>query len=103
MKFEVRPAAQEDADRETLHYDRQRYGLGDDFLDDLEDAYQVILRQPQSFGRVWQGRRNREIRQYVMKIFPYSVVYELLPGQIEILAVIHHSRGPGYWRRRLAP
>jgi toxin ParE1/3/4 len=103
MTFEVRPTAEVDADREMLYYDNLRFGLGADVIDDLADAYRVIQRQPQSFGRVRSVPTGREIRLYVMKRFPYSVVYELTPGHIEILAIIHHRRGPRYWRSRLAP
>jgi plasmid stabilization system protein ParE len=103
MTIEVRPAAQDDARHEMLYYDGLQVGLGRDFVSDLLDAYKVIQRQPQSFGRVQFSPSGREIRQYILRRFPYSVVYEILPGRIAVLAIIHHSRGPGYWLRRLTP
>jgi toxin ParE1/3/4 len=103
MIFEIRPAAHDDARHEMLYYDGLQYGLGADFIDDLVDGYRVIERQPQSFGRIRTATRGREIRQYILKRFPYSVAYELHPGRIEVLAITHHRRGPLYWQRRLAP
>jgi len=32
---------------------------------------------------------------------PYAVVYRDQPEQIEIVAVAHGARRPGYWRNRL--
>jgi len=101
--IEIKPEAQDDARREALYYDGQRYGLGADFLDGLLDAYTVVERQPQSFARLQTAKPNREIRYYIMPRFPYSVVYELLQQRVVVLAIIHHKRGPRYWRRRLAP
>jgi hypothetical protein len=33
--------------------------------------------------------------------FPYSVVYLDQPDRVWIVAVMHASRRPGYWRKRL--
>jgi len=33
--------------------------------------------------------------------FPYAVVYRDQPERIEIVAVAHAARRPGYWQNRL--
>jgi toxin ParE1/3/4 len=33
--------------------------------------------------------------------FPYRVVYVVLGADIDVLAVAHAKRRPGYWRRRV--
>ena len=35
-----------------------------------------------------------------MKHFPYSVIYIVAGDEIQVLAVAHHSRRPGYWLKR---
>jgi hypothetical protein len=35
-----------------------------------------------------------------MRRFPFSLIYRVDRDTIAILAVAHHSRRPGYWRRR---
>jgi hypothetical protein len=40
--------------------------------------------------------------RYVMKRFPFVVVYRVTTDRIEIIAVAHGSRKPGYWKKRLA-
>jgi plasmid stabilization system protein ParE len=33
--------------------------------------------------------------------FPYTIVYRIRVRLIVVIAVAHHSREPGYWRRRV--
>jgi hypothetical protein len=33
--------------------------------------------------------------------FPFSLVYRVLESEVEVLAVAHGKRRPGYWRSRL--
>jgi len=40
-------------------------------------------------------------RKYVLDRFPYSVVYRELPSVIQVLAIAHGRRRPGYWKNRL--
>jgi toxin ParE1/3/4 len=103
VTFEVKSEAQDDARRAASYYEGLRYGLGASFLGRLNDAYTVIERQPQSFSAVLPAVQGREIRYYIMRQYPYRVVYELLPGRIVVLAIVHHRRRPGSWRRRLTP
>jgi hypothetical protein len=37
----------------------------------------------------------------MLKDFPFSIVYRPEPDGIVVFAVPHHSRLPGYWRRRV--
>lgn len=42
-------------------------------------------------------------RRYLLYRFPYAVVYRKLPSStIQILAVAHTRRRPGYWKKRMA-
>ena len=41
-------------------------------------------------------------RRYVLTRFPYFIIFREANGGIEIIAVAHGRRKPGYWRKRLA-
>jgi hypothetical protein len=73
------------------------------FLQALKTAFQVILRQPHGFGRVRPPGSRRVYRQYVMPRFDYSVVYQLRPGELLVIAVAHNRRRQYYWRYRRKP
>jgi toxin ParE1/3/4 len=41
-------------------------------------------------------------RRFLLRQFPFILVYrELKAGNIQIVAVAHASRKPGFWKRRL--
>jgi toxin ParE1/3/4 len=58
---------------------------------------ELLLENPQ-LGATVEG----EIRHFVLRRFPFSVVYAVVGQTIYVLAVAHGSRGPGYWKSRLA-
>jgi hypothetical protein len=33
--------------------------------------------------------------------YPYRIVYRLRGGAAEVIAIVHTSRRPGYWRDRI--
>src|SRR5215475_9985729 len=45
--------------------------------------------------------RYRECQRYILRQFPFSVVYKILSSEILIVAVAHANRRPGYWSHRL--
>ena len=40
-------------------------------------------------------------RRYVFPTFPYSLVYFVENDTLNVVAVAHDKRKPGYWRSRL--
>jgi hypothetical protein len=80
----------------VAYYDLQRPQLGDQFVDEVEAAIGRILRMPNDWQAV--GRRTRRCRT---DRFPYGLVYQVQGDVAVIVAVMHLSRRPGYWRGRL--
>jgi len=43
-----------------------------------------------------------QTRRFLLRQFPFTLIYRERPsGEIQIVAVAHTSRKPGYWKRRL--
>jgi toxin ParE1/3/4 len=40
-------------------------------------------------------------RRYLLHRFPFAIIYLDEPQQLDIVAIAHTSRMPGYWKRRL--
>src|SRR6266478_2872838 len=40
-------------------------------------------------------------RRFLLQRFPFSVVYREFPSKIQVVAVAHGHRRPGYWKSRL--
>ncbi len=76
-------------------YENQAYGLGDDFMQELQAAYQSILELPGTWPRF-----KMDYRRFVLSKFPFSVIYRDNKEIIFVVAVMHNSRKPGYWKIR---
>ena len=87
--------AEAELDAAAAWYDQQRQGLGGQLITAIGAKITAILETPVRWPRVGRTRRALVGR------FPYSIVYrELSHDEIEIVAVAHARRRPGYWRRR---
>ena len=76
-------------------YQDQLQGLGDDFLTELESAYEAIAELPETWPRL-----QRDFRRFLLGKFPYSVIYRLKDRAVFVVAVMHNSRKPDYWKVR---
>ena len=76
-------------------YQNQAVGLGDDFLTELEAAYQAIIELPNAWPKFQNG-----FRRFLLSKFPFSIIYRFNKKEIYIVAVMHNSRKPGYWNER---
>jgi plasmid stabilization system protein ParE len=88
-------AAAEEMQEAAVYYAGRAPGLGDAFLDEIEQG----LRRIQQFPRLWPVYEG-EYRRYLLQCFPYGLIYRIDPEEIFILAVAHLHRHPGYWKNR---
>jgi len=44
---------------------------------------------------------NHGTRRFILQRFPFAIVYRELPAAIQVLAIAHARRKPGYWKQRL--
>lgn len=63
---------------------------------ELERSYKRICESPAQFPFYVSGTRR-----CVLQDFPYSVIFREQHDAIEIVAVAHVKRRPGYWLNRL--
>lgn len=69
--------------------------LAEAFVAEFSRSAALLNGHPE-LGARWQG----ELRRLPLRRFPYSIVYHAGAGVLHIVALAHHSRRPGYWRRR---
>ena len=96
MNYWLHPEALQDL-REAAEFYRETAGvpLAQAMLAEFELSVSRLTQHP-GMGHIWRNGRRR----FVMKRFPYGVIYSIHGDQLRILAVAHHSRRPGYWRGR---
>ena len=92
----VRDEAEQDLASAQDWYDRQRQGLGAEFLDAVERKFDEIVRAPLHRPAGYRGVRMARTQR-----FPYVVYYRLLTDRIDVVAVMHGHRKPRTWRDRI--
>jgi plasmid stabilization system protein ParE len=101
MNVRALPAAKTEAATAARCYEAQRAGLGDEFLDELLAAEASIQASPRAFIPIPVPGANREFRRYVVKRFPYQIIYEVTAAEVIIIAVAHTKRRPFYSKGRI--
>lgn len=89
------PEAQSEAAEAARFYREKQPGLEQRFLDILDDALHRIRRRPQLYPKIVS-----EVHQCKLPRFPYGIIYRTKLDAIEILAIMHLRREPGYWKSR---
>ena len=96
MKLVVSPAALTELHDAAAFYTlKANVELGLAFVTEFERTANFILANP-LIGAVFRGTR----RHYILRRFPYSIIYQVATEELRILAVAHHRRRPGYWAQR---
>jgi toxin ParE1/3/4 len=64
---------------------------------EVDRALALIVEAP----RRWAAGPH-QTRKFLLRQFPFTLIYrERALGDIQVVAVAHTSRRPGYWRERL--
>ena len=94
------PLARRELFEASSFYDAESKGLGEIFLDAIQQGLDRLKQHPRT-GQVVL----RESRRYLVGRFPYSIVYRIEKDdervRLFILAVAHQKRRPRYWARRI--
>jgi len=91
-----RPKAHDELNEAYTWYESQQSGLGDEFLDCVDDVINRICLMPESYAIVY-----RDIRRAVVKRFPYAVYYRIVSSRVIVIAIFHGRRDPQAWRSRV--
>lgn len=96
MNYEFHPEAARELDEAALRYESLVPGLGTRFGDEVERVVELLLGYPELGVQV-----DRNLRHFVLRRFPFSVVYAATADLVYIVAIAHGSREPLYWRLRV--
>jgi len=96
VKLVISPAALDELhDAAEFYTLKANAELGLAFIDEFERTASKVLANP-LLGTEFRSTRRR----YLLRRFPYSIIYQVTPEELRILAVAHHMRRPGYWAQR---
>lgn len=95
LPFRLHPEADAEALEAAAYIKADDVIQGDLFIKALENAIAWARRQPLIFRRF-----DGEFRRVRVGKFRYSLVFRIANEEIQVLAVMHLSRKPGYWKER---
>ena len=94
--FKYHPKARDEFLESVEYYDTESSGLGIEFYLAVEKLIEFLLEFPEAGHQEETGEFS-----FVMKRFPFTVSYLLEDDLLFIVAIAHHSRNQGYWKKRI--
>ncbi len=89
------PEALAEAVAAAAWYRERNPATGAAFQAEIDRAIDCILDAPER-----NPAHVDDTRRYLLRRFPYAVIYRFGDRYIEIVAVAHGRRRPGHWRQR---
>ena len=90
-----RPAAAADIERAYVWYERERVGLGEEFLAEVFTSVQAVVGRPEAFPIL-----HRQTRRALVRRFPSALFFRVINQQVVFVACFHVRRNPSVWQRR---
>jgi len=94
--LDIHPSALVELKSAVSWYQRHSETTADNFVAEIDHAIDLILVSPQR----WPVG-DFATRKFVLRRFPYAVIYYEKESTVRILAIAHGHRRPGYWKARL--
>jgi plasmid stabilization system protein ParE len=94
--FRFHPEARVDFRESALWYRERSPQAAAHFRATVSHSVLAIAKVPQHYPAYLYGTRR-----CVLRTFPFSIIYLDDPDAVNIVAVAHHKRRPGYWKLRL--
>lgn len=97
MKIYFSQIAQKELQEAVYYYDEITPRLADELLHELEESKKLIT----FFPLAWTKTKNNQ-RKYILKRFPYMLIYKVYADRIVIAAFAHQHRLPeNYINRKI--
>jgi len=94
-EIELHPEAVSEARAAREWYAERSPVVAQAFVDELERALERVGDRPEAWPPYLHGTRR-----YLLHRFPFLLVYRVSTGGLQVVAVAHAKRRPGYWAGR---
>ena len=92
---EVHPLAADEAEAAERWYRDRNETAATRFRRELDRVVELIAERPEA-APPYVGNTRR----FLLRSFPFFVVYRVYNDHVEVVAVAHARRRPGYWVQR---
>ena len=94
--LEIHPSALADLKSAVTRYLERSEIAAAKFVAEVDRAVGLVIEAP---GRWPAGEQGT--RRFILKRFPFAIVYREKPAAVQIVAFAHGHRKPEYWKDRL--
>jgi len=94
--LDLHPAALEEWKSAVAWYLERNESAAVNFVAEVEQAKDLIVASPHRWPKGLHGTRK-----FVLRRFPFAIVYRERETDVQVLAIAHGHRRPGYWKNRL--
>ena len=91
----VSTAAEGDYAEALSWYAERSVDAAEHFDEELDRALRSIASDPERFPRC-----DKRHRYYLMRRFPFQIIYRQYEDRVVVIAVAHTARKPVYWSER---
>lgn len=95
FRIVLRPAAKAEFEDAMIWYERQRRGLGEEFVIEIDEALAKVAESPMRYPVLFGDIRKTSARR-----FPYAIYFRLRGTTVVVLAIFHGRRDPRVWQSR---
>jgi toxin ParE1/3/4 len=97
VKYRFHPEAALEHEEQAAYYEARAAGLGARYHAAFRSAVLRACEAPHRYKVVIAPA----VRRASIRGFPFSIYVREAGGALEVLAIAHHRRRPGYWAGRL--
>jgi len=94
--LDIHPSALAELKSSISWYLEQNEATADKFVEEIDRAIDLVLASPHRWPT-----SDLDTRKFVLRRFPYAVIYHERKSVVRILAIAHGHRRPGYWKDRV--
>lgn len=94
--LDIHPSALAELKSSISWYLERNEVTANKFVQEIDRAIELILASPQRWPT-----GDFDTRKFVLRRFPYAVIYYERKSVVRILAIAHGHRQPGYWKDRV--
>jgi len=94
--LEIHPSALAELKSALTWYLERNQTAAFKFSAELDRAMDLLIATP----RRWPAGEH-ETRKFVLRRFPFAIFYREKEAAVQVLAIAHGHRRPGYWKDRL--
>jgi toxin ParE1/3/4 len=94
--LEIHPSALAELKTPLSWYLERNETAADKFAAELDSAMDLLSATPKRWPTGEHGSRK-----FILRRFPFAIFYREQPAVVQVLAIAHGHRRPGYWKNRL--